>query len=79
LVERAALGTGAVVAAVVGVVVFLAAAALVEAAAELGRAAREDAPEGPVVGCVELAAMRLSVVCPVLVQEVCEVKGHRSF
>ena len=49
LVERAALRAGAVVATVIGVVLFRAAVALIESAAEGGRAAREDAPHGPVV------------------------------
>ena len=60
----------------VGVVVFFAASALVEAAAQFGRPAREDAPDGPVVSSVELTAMRLGVVRPVLMQEVCEGEGH---
>ena len=54
MVERSALRAGAVVAAVVGVV-FLAAGgvgALIKVTAEGGRPAREDAPDGPVVGCV---------------------------
>ena len=52
--ERSALRTGAVVAAVVGVV-FLAAGgvgASVKVTAEGGSPAREDAPDGPVVGSV---------------------------
>lgn len=78
LVEGSALGAVAVVAAVVGVVAFFAGVvlALVETSAEFGRPAREDAPDGPVVGSVELAAMSTGVCCPVLMQEVCEGGDH---
>lgn len=66
------------VAAVVGEVGLLTGAvlALVDLSAEGGRAAREDAPDGPVVGSVELAAMSKGVGWPVLSQEVCEGDAH---
>lgn len=77
LVEGTALGAGTVVAGVVGVVAFLAAGALIEAPAHLGCPAREDVPDGPIVGSVELPAMGTGVGRPVLAQKVCEGKGHR--
>lgn len=79
LVEAAALGAVAVVAAVVGEVVLLTGGvlALIELAAEGGRPACEDTPDGPVVGSVELCAVFKGVVSPVFAQEFCEVKGHR--
>ena len=54
LIAASALGAVAVVAGVVGVVFFATGCvgALVEAAAEFGRPAREDAPDGPVVDSV---------------------------
>ena len=76
LVEGAALGAGAVVATVVGVVSGLAAAALIEPAAECGRAAREDAPHGPVVVGGELVAVGAGVVFPMPAEQVYEVQGH---
>jgi hypothetical protein len=76
LVEGSALGAGAVVATMVGVVLFLAAVALIEPPAEGGRAAREDAPHGPVVVVGELVAVGTGVVFPMLAKEVCEVEGH---
>lgn len=76
LVEGAAPGAGAVVATVVGVVLFLTAVALIEPPAEGGRAAREDAPRGPVMVGGELVAVGLGVVFPMLAKEVCEVEGH---
>lgn len=52
MVEGAALRAGAVVAAVIGVVFFTTGGvgALIEAAAEFASTAREDAPDGLVVG-----------------------------
>jgi hypothetical protein len=76
LVEGTAPGAGAVVAAVVGVVLFLAAAALIEPPAEGGRAAREDAPHGPVVVGGELVAVGMGVVFPMRAEQVCQVEGH---
>jgi len=76
LVEGAALGAGAVVATVVGVVLFLAAVALIEPPAEGGRAAREDAPHGPVVVGGELVPVGTGVVFPMRTEEVCEVECH---
>lgn len=66
------------VAAVVGEVGLFTGAvlALVDLSAEGGRAAREDAPDGPVVGSVELDGVSRGIVCPVLSQEVCEGDGH---
>jgi len=71
LVEGTASGAGAVVATVIGVLSFLAAVALIETTAELCRAAREDAPHGPVVVVGELVPVGLGVVFPMLTEEVC--------
>jgi uncharacterized membrane protein len=60
-----------VVATVVGVLLFLAAFALIETATELGGAAREDASHGPVVVVGELVPMGLGVVFPMLIEQVC--------
>jgi len=49
LVARSALGAVPMVAGMVGVVFFVTSLTLIKAAAEFGRAAREDAPHGPVV------------------------------
>jgi hypothetical protein len=76
LVKCTALGAGAVVATMVGVVRFLAAVALVESPAEGGRAAREDTPHGPVVVVGELVAVGTGVAFPMLAKEVCECEGH---
>ena len=78
LIEAAALGAVAVVAAVVGEVGLFTGGvlALVNLPAECGRPACEDTPDGPVVGSVELAAMGTGVVGPVLTQEVCEGECH---
>ena len=76
LVERAALRAAAVVAAVVGVVFLLAAATLVEPPAQLGRAAREDAPHGPVMVGGELVPVGTGVVGPMLAEQICEMQGH---
>lgn len=76
LVEGTTLRAGAVVATVVGVLLFLAAFALIETATELGRAAREDAPHGPVMVVGELVPMGLGVGFPMLGEEICEVQGH---
>lgn len=71
MVEGTTLGAGAVVAAVIGVLLFLAAFALIETPAELGRAAREDAPHGPVVVVGELVPVGMGVGFPMLGEEVC--------
>ena len=76
LVEGAALRTGAVVATVVGVVFLLAAVALIEPPAKGGRAAREDAPHGPVVVGGELVAVHTGVVFPMPAEQVCQMEGH---
>ena len=75
-VEGTTLRAGAVVATVVGELLFLAASALIETATERCRAAREDAPHGPVVVVGELVPMGLGVVFPMPGEEVCEVQGH---
>lgn len=54
LVERSALGTRSVVAGVVSGVAFLTTGALVKATTEFGCPAREDAPDSPIMGTVEL-------------------------
>ena len=76
LVEGTASGAGAVVAAVPGVVFGLAAAALIEPPAEGGRAAREDAPHGPVVVGGELVPVGMGVVFPMRTEQVCQVERH---
>ena len=76
LVEGATLGAGSVVATVVGVVFFLAAVALIEPAAELGCAAREDAPHGPVMVGGELVPVGMGIGFPMLTEQVCESQGH---
>jgi hypothetical protein len=78
LVERAALGAGAVVAAMIGVVNFPAAFALIALAAEGGRAAREDAPHGPVVVGGELVPVGMGVAFPMPAEQVCEMQGHEG-
>lgn len=50
--------------------------AFVESATECGRAAREDAPHGPVVVGVELVPVGLGVGFPMLTEQVCEMQGH---
>lgn len=76
MVKCAALGAGAVVATVMGELFGLAAVALIEPSAEGGRAAREDAPHGPVMVGVELVPVGTGVVFPMPAEEVCEVQGH---
>ena len=76
LVERAALRAGAVVATVIGVVFGFASIALIEPAAEGGRAAREDAPHGPVMVVGELVPVGSGVVFPMFTKQVCELQGH---
>jgi len=76
LVERAAPGAGAVVAAVIGVVFGFTAVALIETSAEGGRAAREDAPHGPVMVGVELVPVGMGVGFPMRAEQVCEIEGH---
>ena len=76
LVEGSTLRTGAVVATVVGVLLFLAAVTLIESATQLCRAARENAPHGPVVVVGELVPVGKGVVFPMLGKEVCEKQGH---
>jgi hypothetical protein len=78
LVERAALGAGSVIAAMVGVLFGFAAMTLIETSAEYGRAAREDAPHGPVMVGVELVSVGTGVVEPMLTKQVCEKQGHGS-
>lgn len=79
LVAGSALGAVAMIAGVVGVVSFAAGAAraLVEATSEFRGAAREDAPDGPVVGAGDFCAIHLSVRSPVLAQNICEGESHR--
>ena len=69
-------GAGAVVAAVVGEVAFLAAIAAVESTAEGGGTAGEDSPHRPVMGGGELGAVALGVGCPVFGEDVGQVEGH---
>lgn len=76
MVKCAALGAGAVVATVIGELFGLAAVALIEPPAEGGRAAREDAPHGPVMVGVELVSVGMGVVFPMLTEQFCEVQGH---
>ena len=64
------------VATVIGEVFLLATIALIESTAEGGRAAREDAPHGPVVVVGELVSVGLGVVFPMLTEQVCEVECH---
>ena len=71
LVECAALGAAAVVATVVGELFGFTAVALIEPSAEGGRAAREDAPHGPVMVGVELVPVGMGVVFPMRTEEVC--------
>lgn len=77
MVARTAARAAAVVAAVIGVLMGFAAVALIEAATEFGRAAREDAAHGPVMVGVKLVAVGTGVGLPMLTEEVCEVQGHR--
>ena len=78
LVAGSALGTVAVVAAVVGVVSLAAGGvgALVEVATEFGGAAREGVPHGPIVDAGKLAAMSRGKGMPVLTQDLCEGERH---
>ena len=62
----------------IGVVFFLAAVALIEPTAEGGRAAREDAPHGPVVVGGELVAVGTGVVFPMPAEQVCQIEGHEG-
>ena len=64
------------VAAVVGVLLLLAVVTLIETPAESGRAAREDAPHGPVMVVGELVPVGMGVVFPMLAEQVCEMQGH---
>jgi hypothetical protein len=61
---------------VISVVFGFAAVALIEPSAECGRAAREDAPHGPVMVGVELVPLGMGVVFPMLTEQVCEKQGH---
>ena len=81
LVSCSALGAVTVVTAVVGVVFFSAGGvgALVEAAAELGGPARENAPDGLIMDAVYLVAIGLDVWSPVLAQDICEGECHFGF
>lgn len=76
LVECAALRAGAMVTTVIGVVFGVAAVTLIEPPAEDGRAARENAPHGPVMVGVELVSVSVDVVFPMLTEEFCEMQGH---
>lgn len=76
LVERAALRAVAVVAAMVGEVVLRASIALVEPTAQLGSAARENAPHRPVVCRAEPGAVGRGVALPMLPQKVGETQRH---
>ena len=76
LVERAAARAAAVVAAVVGMVAGFASATLVETAAQLGRAAREDAPHGPVMVGVERVSAGIDITLPMPAEQVGKVQGH---
>ena len=78
LVERAALGTVAVVATVVGKVGVMAIIAAVEPAAHLGSAARQSAPHRPVMGRGESRAVAPGIARPMLAQHLCESERHRS-
>jgi hypothetical protein len=67
-----------VVAAVVGKVGLAAVVAPVEAAAELGGAARQDAAHGPVVGGAKMLPVNPGVVGPVFTEQLCKVESHES-
>lgn len=60
----------------VGVLFLPAVATLIETPAKIGRAAREDAPHGPVMVGVELVSVGTDVVAPMLIEQVCEKQGH---
>ena len=72
LIGRAALRAAAVITAVVGVVFLRASTTLVEPASELWGATAENGAGCSVVVVRELRPMRLDVVVPVLVKDVCE-------
>ena len=61
----------------VGVLFGFAVAALIEPSAKGGRAAREDAPHGPVMVGVELVPVGMGVVFPMLTEQVCKMQGHK--
>ena len=50
--------------------------ALIEPSAESGRAAREDAPHGPVMVGGELVPVGMGIGFPMLTEQVCESQGH---
>ena len=72
LIGRAALRAAAVITAVVGVVFLRASTTLVEPASELWGATVENGAGCSVVVVRELRPMRLDVVVPVLVKDICE-------
>ena len=76
LIEGTALRAVAMIAAVVGEVMFSAVTALVELPAEFGSAAREDAPHRPVVGGAEPGAVGGGVAPPMLPQKIGESERH---
>ena len=63
----------------VGVVLFLAGTTAVNASAQRGGAAREDAPHGPVMVGVELVAVGAGVGFPVLTEQVCQIECHEAW
>lgn len=69
LVECATLRTGAVIAAVVGVVLGFAATTLIEPPAECARSAREHTVHSPVVGGAQVLPMSTGVLLPVLTEQ----------
>lgn len=64
------------VTAVVGVVSLVAAITAVEAPAEFGGAARKDAAHRPVVVGAKALPVSLSVSCPMLTEQLCEIESH---
>jgi len=78
LIESTTLRAGTVIAAVVGVVLGLAAAALIEPPAEGARSAREHTVHGPVVGGAQVLPVSTGVLMPVLTEQLCEVESHEE-
>jgi hypothetical protein len=68
LVEGSAAGATAVIATVIGEVFLLATIALIEPSTEGVRAARENAPHGPVVVVGELVTVGLGVFFPMFTE-----------
>ncbi len=77
LVKGSAARAGAVVTTVISELFFLAAITLIEPPTKGGRAARENAPHGPVMVVGELVPVGLGVGFPMLTEEVCEIESHR--